>query len=336
MIICMPFTYLPSHDLEKITRHLGVLAVYAPLPEQVPETMRRFAAQGLLDLRTPGSLDAGRLALALDQFRQWADMHRGSIADMAGFLKSSAGRPPLVDPTSPTQISSEVRRFGESRKETEVAPLFRAALFLAMAQSYDRHHDDMARELGAVSDMEKRMLERLTGDGGEDPGGALRTTGSDSGLQSGEEPGLFMTDERIGAWAELALADSPPAHLFLTTSPAVMGQLGERFPDAVFLGHWSLETGTGEDVPVKERRRRIAGLAEGAGIEEGAFDGCMTAARPGDALTMSLFVLDGCPPRSMLSRLLGRNEDRDRHSGPAAGGRNTVFGLVSFRGEQRD
>jgi hypothetical protein len=45
------------------------------------------------------------------------------------------------------------------------APLFKAALFLAMAQDYDRHQDDMVQELSAVQRREQQMLEQLSGQG---------------------------------------------------------------------------------------------------------------------------------------------------------------------------
>jgi hypothetical protein len=207
--------------------------------------MRDFADRGLLELIGPQDVDSGQLVLAFEQFKQWAHIHSGSsgsLAEMATYFKTSTGRPPLVDETSPTQISSQIRHFGEMTKGHGSAPLFKAALFLAMAQDYDRHQDDMVQELSAVQRREQQMLEQLSGQG-VDPDEPIALTAARPAVGAPDESGLFMTEFRIKAWAELAFADQCAAHLVLTSSRAVMAAYrgavsGCCLPGRLGLGSW--------------------------------------------------------------------------------------------------
>jgi hypothetical protein len=327
MITYMPFTYISRDHLELIAKALGPLAVYSPAPALVPDHMRRFSDRQLIELRTPEAIETGQLVLALEQFKQWADIHNGGIADMAGFFKSTAGRPPLVDESSPTQITNQIRHFGETQSEDGMAPLFRAALFLAMAQEYDRHQDDMARGLVAVNSLNKKMLAQLSGSGS---GRTESLAAGDNRLPAGgaDEQGLFMTASRIHAWAELAVADNCTTHLFLTTSRAVMDHLTDLFPDTLPMGSWDMAPGQDADAAVGNRRNAIASIASGPVPDADALSICMAPAQRKGAMQLEVIALTDCAPRSMARRLLSKDHCPEGSPGhdPEAG--HTLIGFV--------
>lgn len=331
MIAYMPFTYLSRDQLEGITAALGPLAILAPARGLVPGHMRDFADRELLELIGPQDVDSGQLVLALEQFKQWARTHSGSsgnLPEMAAYFKTSTGRPPLVDETSPTQISSQIRHFGEMSKGQGSAPLFKAALFLAMAQDYDRHQDDMVQELSAVERREQQMLEQLSGQG-VDPDDPIAPTGARPAVGAPDESGLFMTDSRIKAWAELALAGQFAAHLVLTTSKAVMAHIEELFPGAASLGAWDLAPGGDAVAAVAGRRAAFAALASDRRPDADALADCMAAAAEDCRTRLDIIALADCPPRELFRKLLsgGAAAGRDRSAAPGS----TLIGLVSNR-----
>jgi hypothetical protein len=331
MIAYMPFTYLSRDQLEGITAGLGPLTLLAPAPELVPAHMRDFADRGLLELIGPQDVDSGQLVLAFEQFKQWAHTHSGSsgsLAEMATYFKTSTGRPPLVDETSPTQISSQIRHFGEMTKGHGSAPLFKAALFLAMAQDYDRHQDDMVQELSAVQRREQQMLEQLSGQG-VDPDEPIALTAARPAVGAPDESGLFMTEFRIKAWAELAFADQCAAHLVLTSSRAVMAHIEELFPDAASLGAWDLAPGSDAAAAVADRRAAIVAMASDLRPNGDALAGRMAVAMEDCHTRLDLIALSGCPPRGLLRKLLSRGDavGPDRSAAPGS----TLIGLVSIR-----
>ena len=328
MITYMPFTYISRGHMDAITQGLGPLTVYTPAAVLVPDHMLRFSNADLLDLREPAELAADQLAGALEQFRQWADTHKGNIADMAGFFKSSQGRPPLVDESDPTQITHQIRHFGETKNGRDTVPLFQAALFLAMAQEYDRHQDDVARDLGAVDTMEKKMLTQLSGHGAE-PDEDFSGAGGPLAAGRAQASGLYMTDSRIKAWAQLAAADPVPSNLFLTTSHAVMAYLTDLFPDAMPMGCWDMGVDQDAGDVLRKRRAAIAAVAAASPIDANALSECMQPAREGCRSCLSVFALAGCSPRAMVMRLLSKDQNLSPRPGHGRETGNTLIGLVA-------
>ena len=164
MICYMPFSFIEDETIRKLTSAVGPVTVYGPGPAMVPDHMQTWAQDGLLHLRYPRGLKQDALSRAMIEFKAWADLHRGEIADMAAFFKSRGAAPPLVDENQPTRIGDQIRHYGESADGDPAGALFQAALFLAMAQEYDHHNDAVAKELKSLLDMEKDMLTRLSGD----------------------------------------------------------------------------------------------------------------------------------------------------------------------------
>ena len=208
MICYMPFSYIEESNIIKLTAALGPVTVYGPSAGMVPAHMRAWSQKGVLELRHPRTLQSDELERSVYEFKAWAALHQGNIGDMAAFFKSRGTLPPLVEETHPTQIENQIRNFGKPSTRGPVDPVFQAALFLAMAQEYDQQHDAIAHEINTVLSMEKAMMERLSGNSEDGDAGLPEQAASDQRMNS-LDPGAYLTEKRIRAWAELAKLNSP-------------------------------------------------------------------------------------------------------------------------------
>jgi hypothetical protein len=240
MISYMPFTVLEEHQLKMLSDTLGTLTVYSPADAIVPRHMRSWQKQGKLEIRHPEGVDEEQLLGAIENYKSWADLHQGHIGDMAGFFQTQKGQIPMVDDTNPTQIRHQIRHYGESSDPGPVGPLFKAALFLSMAQEYDMHQYGMVQDMDTVHDMEQQMLRRLSGDaqdvGVETPVAQIPLPSS--AHQTIDDP--YMTTQRIRAWSRLALTDAQAPMLYLTLSKTVVEQIIDLFPDALEMADLNL------------------------------------------------------------------------------------------------
>ena len=331
MLCYFPFTYMSDELIGPLTRSLGPLAVYQGLESSVPDHMRRWAAQSQLDMRFPAGVDQSRLQQALADFRAWADLHQGSLADLAAFLRAGAKGAPLVDETDPTQISTQIRSHGQEPLVAD--PLFQACLFLVIAQDYDTHQEALSRELATVERMEQHMLSHLAGTPHEEAQelGARLTPGQTPAIQ---EAGLYMIDERIQAWALLAGCDVGTPWAYVTTSRAGLEAMLDRLPQARKILQWSQETEdpTGaEGAAVAMRRELLRKLA----FSEDPWAVPVSSPVPLDGSAegpgIAFYCLPGCSPRRALALLHRQTGFDQSHALENSEPNNTLIGIMDCR-----
>jgi hypothetical protein len=295
MICYMPHTVLGESHLKMLSDALGTLTVYSPADAIVPRHMRIWQQQGKLEIRHPGGVDQKQLLIAIENYKSWADLHQGNIGDMAGFFRSQQGRIPMMDDTNPTQIGHQIRHYGEPAVPMPSDSLFKAALFLSMAQEYDLYQYGMEQDMDAVHVMEQHMLRQLGGSDHEvetdmptvlpPPQPSVRQTVGDP----------YMAAHRVKAWARLALADMQVPMLFLTLSKTVADQIDDLFPDALELAGLSLHSSMVQ--------KTLQNLAAGSDIDafEPALSASILSADNKDQLI--LYRLAGVSPLEFLHRL---------------------------------
>lgn len=327
MISYMPFTVLEEHQLKMLTDTLGTLTVYSPANAVVPRHMRSWEQQGKLDIRHPRGIDEEQLLSAIENYHSWADLHQGNIGDMAGFFQTQAGRIPMMDDTNPTQIGHQIRHYGEPQAHASVDPLFKAALFLSMAQEYDMHQHGMERELDAVHAMEQRMLRQISGDAQDNeieipvatvplPTSANRTL---------NDP--YMTTQRIRSWSRLALSDAQAPTLYLTLSQAVVEHIRDLFPDALELADLNLASPR-----IQETLQSLVSASDEHSI------GSASDLRDGSAdhnHQLILYRLAGVSPYDFLSRLADPEPVSDADATPGDVPQNTFIGWADTRSALR-
>jgi hypothetical protein len=330
MICYMPFIDIEAQLLDKLTATLGPVTLYHPDPGLGSDHVLAAAREGRLDLRSGHGIDPDHLARAVREFKAWADLHGGDIADLAGLSKSMLGRPPLVDDTNPTAIGDQIRHFGEQNPREAADPVFQAALFLSMAQQFDRQQVAVTKDLGAVQAMERAMISRLSGDD-RDPEEEIGNL-PDAGVAAGIlDTGSYMTGRRVSSWAELALKDAGPRSflLYFTSSPAVLDYLLDQFeqvhgPLRICLDKEGNGAGHGNR-EVIEALERLACAKDPASVSA---DCSQESGGEGSCADLTIYALAGISPSDFPSRLLANRKRTDPGLSAGQGAPNALIGLL--------
>ncbi len=327
MIGYFPFTFVTQRELNALYGLLGPVVVYALDETLVPDHMRKACEDGRLDLRIHIKLTPGELHTAVQAYKEWADLHQHHLTDLAGFLKANPGRFPMMDATNPSQISTQIRQYAHSTDAQDQDPMFQAALFLAMAQEYDQQHEEMRQEMGAVSTMERVLMEGLTGD--IQAGADIDPKKQPSAVLEDSETGGYMTASRLEAWARMALSDDELPQIHVTGSPAVMDHLFDQFPEAVQMARLDFPMDDPHDTAdfsqLRDMLRRLT-----RGDRDGLMDdqGPANAASP-DVVGVSFYRLNGISPRQMCHRLASPVSS-DETAGVQQDKGDTLIGLVTL------
>ncbi|MEJ2038704.1 MAG: hypothetical protein P8X55_07185, partial [Desulfosarcinaceae bacterium] len=269
----------------------------------------------------------------LAQYRDWADLHRGNLEAVTGFLSAKQGPAPLVDETDPSQIHTQLRHYGDAGPDQAREQLMQAAVFMAMAHEFDSGQDDVSKELEAVNRTEQQMFKGLAGDA--DEMGAIFSPAGKARQERSEDPGLFCTDKRVQSWAVLAYAAAPEAFVYLTTSKAVFDTICDAFPQMVPLVAWPLAAPGFAEAPPLLSEQQVTRLRELANVQDlaAAAEPFPSDQPPDGQARASLVVhgVSGCSPASALGHLAASgNAPGDMAENPAKA--NTLFAYLETGG----
>jgi hypothetical protein len=219
-----PFTYISKPTARALAACFAQTAVYQLATSKIPDEMQESADTGILEIRIPVDDDVKKLDAIVKEYRTWADVHRGSEI---GFLKSMADKIPYFDETASSQIRALIKKTAEKAPSPDKPdPLVHARLFLHMAQELDLQNDRLTRDLVAVEAMEEDFMKELKGEDEEDPVRAAAINALET-----DDPGHYMTRERIESWALLMQQAPRVSGLFITSSRAVLDLLLDRMPE---------------------------------------------------------------------------------------------------------
>ena len=227
----------------------------------------------------------------------------GQSTPGAGFISSRQGEIPFFDETAVNRIRSDIKRYhGPERQTLQQEAEFSARLFLAVAQENDVATDCLDNDLTCFKTLEKGFLESLV-----DADQAGFSQKAPSGEIWREDPGARLTEQRIRAWATLALADAKLPEMLITTSSAVIDALLEIRDDALNLEKrvsLRLAIPPADGAPVLGPL--LADLAtrdtlSAADLAVFSAPGAEAAAAP--AVTATLFVAANQHPASVIRRL---------------------------------
>lgn len=239
--IYFPFTYIPESVGKVLAALFGQTAVYQISAMKVPDDMRKLVNEGILDIRIPLEINDELLDNLYKDYRIWISSHQGTEI---AFLKTMAHKIPFFDDNASSRIREEIKKTTLQIPPREKPhPQFDAGLFLHMAQEYDRQHETLSQDLTAIDVMEEDIMKDLKG---EEDNDQVRT-GVHPVIER-REPGLYMTTERIEAWASFMLNDPRDYGLFITTSRAVVEHIIDIVSDAQEIMRFdAIPLGTAED-----------------------------------------------------------------------------------------
>jgi len=221
-----PFTYIPKSVGKALSACFRQTAVYQVSGTKIPEDMQELSQNGILDIRIPLEVKCEFLDKILKDYRSWVNIHQGTET---AFLASMANKIPFFDKNSSSQIRADLKKIGKQiPAEEKPDPLFNAKLFLHMAQEFDLQKKELDQDLTDIDAMEDDFMKNLKWEDDDDHARAIARRQWEK-----EDPGNFMTTERINAWVSVMLQDPQSPGLFITTSRAVLDYLMDIVPEMV-------------------------------------------------------------------------------------------------------
>ena len=219
-----PFTYIPKSVGKALSACFRQTAVYQISGTKIPEEMQELSQDGILDIRIPVEVNGEFLDKILKDYRAWVNIHQGTET---AFLAAMANKIPFFDESASSQIRADLKKIGKQiPAEEKPDPLFNAKLFLHMAQEFDLQKKGLDQDLMDIEAMEEDFMKNLKWEDDDDHARAVARK-----VLERDDPGHFMTTERINAWVSIMLQDPQASGLFITTSRAVLEHLIEIVPE---------------------------------------------------------------------------------------------------------
>jgi hypothetical protein len=328
-----PFTYISDPITEALTACLGTIRVYQLFTDSLPADMQSWVAQGRLECVVPLQKIATRLKQACRFCYDWARDHQ---TDMDPFLIKAMDQIPYYEATSAFRIRSDISRILPETHETQAksllsegqrAPdndmevsLFKAALFLQMAQDLDIRRDGIHADLQSLDEIEQQVLATLKGDDEK----KTETIVNPLGGTAKNKRAMYPSEDehivkRLSAWTHLLRQDPDPGGIFVTTSGAVVTRLMEAWPVLRRAGEISCENGQDRSIGMggdqhreEQYCRYLERLADEGStavpmrLSDGEHKAGSLAATPSTSV-LSIYLAENISPLELFCRASGLN-----------------------------
>ncbi len=227
-----PFTRITDKIVDAIGGCLRPIVIYQPSRLLPFKAAQKWVSDGLIELRFPVSGDEATLEAIVKNFHSWGEYHHKGMDLKAVYKKSSPRMAPFFDENSVSKIRFDIKSHARNPKlEKETDRLSAARVFLHMAQEYDTRLQEVKCDLEQLDTMERRFKNELHGNTSE-----FIPKGKEGTVTLKEDPGSYMTTQRIDAWADLFLNDERhhtqgAPELLVTSSRSVWDDLVENVSD---------------------------------------------------------------------------------------------------------
>jgi hypothetical protein len=260
------------------------------------------------------------------EFTAWAALHKDRTGGLSGFFSSQQGRATWGQ-ESARHIRSQIR--GADRgAPAQQSRLIQDMLFLCLAHQYDEQQNALHGDLASMASLEHRFGQILGEP--EEEKEALKPASIGQRYAGAFDPGLYMTERRIDAWARLAAACPVAEIVYITTSRSVWESLCERLPDAstVLSGYSAAGNDTIEWPPVWASFFSEVSRARDPFAFSDRLPSTVAGHQSGWALT--LHAVAGCPPTRVLSRLLKTTPESTASDSASSAPVNTLLGYLQI------
>jgi hypothetical protein len=328
--IYFPFTYVPRNVAHALAAIFGGFIVYQPSGKKLPDEMQSWVEAGVMEIRVPDQTDDQGLEKVVKDFRSFANLHSDSQDLKTAALLGRQGAIPFFNESSTSRIMAELKKGGASDSSIKGSdPLFCARVFLGFAQDFDRQGDELNRGLGIHEQQSSEMLKTLKGEPELDP--AVFAPQAGSGIP---DPGEYMAQARLQAWAQLFQKDPVGSGLFVTSSKTVFNQMMAKVPAAE-------EIVQSQGLPVNEIEakalsawrdsflKQLNHLAEthGSASEDMGLKPSFEGAN-GTNLRLTLYLAPGQIPSDFFAPYLDAQQPPEKKTDQKAKIKNTLVGLV--------
>ena len=221
--VYFPFTYVSEDTAKKLFSCFPNTVVFQAI------TLPDRGSYPGIEYQTPVTGDEEKIQNASGEYKSWAQLHQGS--KLSSF-KTRMGDVPFYNETSiasiRTDIKNRIQGNASPAKDQKASPKtsqFAARLFLAIAHEHDSAQSQIQKELAAVEQMEEKLFNDLKGSKEDsDDASLFSSSGQHPAPEANREA---LIDQRLHAWAQLAIAQSDFSCLYVTSSKTVLDSLIE-------------------------------------------------------------------------------------------------------------
>ncbi len=326
-----PFTYIPESVGKALATCFDQTAVYQISGAKIPDDMQNMVKDGTLDIRVPVEINSELLDNIYKEYRVWINTHQGTET---GFLKTMAHKIPFFDQDASSQIRAELKK-ATQKISTKEKPdsLFNAGLFLHMAQEYDLQNERLSRDLMDMDTMEENFMKDLKGEDDNDQARTMVRTAIEK-----KDPGLYMTMERMEAWASILLKDPQDSGLFITTSRAALEFLMDIVPESQKVIRFdAVPMDADEDEALSNWRNNLMEALEILATENRPAvldDMAPPSEVPGSEtkVSLSLYMVPDKTPHECFAGCVDTDVSRTDSTKTSTHFKNTLIGLVEKTG----
>jgi len=222
-----PFTTITDSQRDALSSCFKQIIVYQASSRAAHESIKQMSRQGSIEMRVPVKQGDDMIEGALKEHLSLGRLHtQGALS----YLKTQKNPPSFFDADSTAAIRTNILAGTKPSDPKEIKDkanenrLFKARLFLCMAQSFDRHHEEMNRELERFAEKEIHFPGMDSNHKREANIGVADT------LRLENDYADYMATERLNAWAGLLQQDDHPPGLFVTTSKTLLSYMLEQAP----------------------------------------------------------------------------------------------------------
>ncbi|RZB34383.1 MAG: hypothetical protein SRB1_00151 [Desulfobacteraceae bacterium Eth-SRB1] len=329
--IFFPFTYISRPVAEALSNLFGKIVVYQPSHQKLPESMEELSQNGMLDIRVPVIKDKNIVDAMLKECMGWINLHQGNKGMIKEFFKAHKDTIPFFNDSLTLQIKADIqKRSRGGRQKIEPDSLLGAILFLHIAREFDMQNWEINQGVLNVEKMEQNLFENLKGEN------EFAQTAAGTNRLIADDPGDYMTKDRIKAWSLIMQYDHDISGLFITNSRTAFDYLADKTPEAKIIYKFKLIPADKNSIGKTEKWRkslvgRLEMLAENPWqdsdeiIKESGF-----IEESNEKVSMTFSLVPGEIPHDFFSRYAGIKPHKDIEITEDIKLKNTLIGLVEI------
>ncbi len=246
MILFFPFTHFSMEQLKTMAAFFPKIG-FLPLVKDFTShpILAGLTEQGVLEPYFPSAQRLVQVEKKEQSYLEWARLNKGNEKNFKSLLKE---QPYFFDDSGPASIQSQIlngtgkdREASNGEKPVQENNVHDPLLLLKFAQLLDIQNEDVDEQLNALEQTRASLFSELRGE--VDMADTEKTDSIQNSLyqkvksqksKSQNDPGLFMTRERIASWMRFAcekgfFKKNENFPILVTTSPAVLDYLLSRF-----------------------------------------------------------------------------------------------------------
>jgi hypothetical protein len=330
--IYFPFTYVADSVAQALAACFGEFIVYQPLTGNMPEQMRPWVENGIIDVRVPVTKDQADLEAEVENYLSWADLHFGGSGLKPLFLKAWKDPLPFFKASSRSQIVADIKKQNHGESAFRVPePLLAARRFLYFAQELDRQNQEVAQDLKRHRQQETELIRQLKM---EDD--SLTAEFQKEEVPIPDDSAGYMVLDRLEAWTRILLEDTDISGIFITHIPAVLQELLDRTPTAEkLLSLESIPTCTAMTAELDPWRQKL--VSDLAHIVEhkwapptGRLSDQPDFPAAENTVSLSVYLVPDQMPRGFFSHCAQIEPPDGEASCPGGRFKNTLIGLIKI------